>query len=151
MIKLTSGHKFLPMLDGWMKTAEGNDGWTASFFNEDPKTCAPIEVTTLPGSRLRINDEKPAGLADEFYLRLETYLVAPSTGTYDIGICVAGGRAALSVDGHEVVDNGYRKKQTPGSSFYGVGTIEETGPFDFVEGERYKIEMWEKPLRESPC
>ncbi|WVQ91624.1 hypothetical protein IAS59_005425 [Cryptococcus gattii] len=142
------GHKYLPMLDGWMKTADGKQGWTARFYNDDPRTTGglagaePIETTVLPGSRLRINDEKPEGLAENFYLRLETYLTAPSTGIFDFGMCVAGGRATLSVDDVEVIDNGFKRKQTPGSSFYGVGTIEETGTSEFVEGRRYKVEVF---------
>ncbi|KIR51147.1 beta-glucosidase [Cryptococcus gattii Ru294] len=142
------GHKYLPMLDGWMKTADGKQGWTARFYNDDPRTTGglagaePIETTVLPGSRLRINDEKPKGLAENFYLRLETYLTAPSTGIFDFGMCVAGGRATLSVDDVEVIDNGFKRKQTPGSSFYGVGTIEETGTSEFVEGRRYKVEVF---------
>ncbi|OXG51922.1 beta-glucosidase [Cryptococcus neoformans] len=142
------GHKYLPMLDGWMTTADGTQGWTARFYNDDPRPTGgsagaePIETTVLPGSRLRINDEKPTGLAENFYLRLETYLAAPSTGLFDFGMCVAGGRATLSVDEVEVIDNGFKRKQTPGSSFYGVGTIEETGTFEFIKGRRYKVEVF---------
>ena len=149
---LILGHKFLPMLDGWMTAEDGSSGWTARFYNADPHSGAePIATTVLPGSRLRINDEKPDGLAEDFYLRLTAFVEASISGTYDFGLCVAGGRASLAVDGIDTIDNGFGKRQTPGSSFYGEygwnsltagsGTIEETGCAKLTAGTRHKIEM----------
>lgn len=151
-ITLTPGHKFLPMLDGWMTAVDGSSGWTAKFYNDDPRSGAePIATTVLPGSRLRINDEKPDGLAEEFYLELTAFVEPPATGTYDFGLCVAGGRASLAVDGVDTIDNGFNTRQTPGSSFYGEllsnlltagsGTVEETGYAKLTAGTRHKIEM----------
>lgn len=114
------GHRYLPMLDGWMKTADGQPGWTARFYNDDPRRGgAVIGEVVLRGSRLRINDEKPAGLDTDFFVQIETYVTAPSTETYEFGISMAGGVGTVSVEGKVLVDNGVSQKQTPGASFYG--------------------------------
>lgn len=114
------GHRYLPMLDGWMKTADGQPGWTARFYTDDPRRGgAVIGEVVLRGSRLRINDEKPAGLDTDFFVQIETYVTAPSTETYEFGISMAGGVGTVSVEGKVLVDNGVSQKQTPGASFYG--------------------------------
>lgn len=103
-----------------MKTSTGELGWTGKFYNEDPLQGAEVVAThILPGSRIRINDEKPAGLNEFFYITLEAYLTAPSTGVFDFGLSVCSGRASLAVDGKMVVDNGINNKQTAGTTFYG--------------------------------
>ncbi|GAA5891753.1 hypothetical protein JCM6882_006195 [Rhodosporidiobolus microsporus] len=133
------GHRYLPMLDGWIKTKEGDSGWTASFFNDDPQSGAtPVATHDLLGTRLRINDEKPKGLNELFYITFEGYLAAEETGSFDLGISLVG-RAQVFVDDKLVVDNGWETKQTPGPSFYGLGTIEEVGTVDFVAGKTYKV------------
>lgn len=138
-----------------MTTADGTSGWTATFYNSDPGHGAkPLESMTLPGSRMRLNDEMPEGLADTFWLRIEAYIVAPSSGPFDFGLCVVGGQATLSIDGVEIVDNGFKRKQTPGTSFYGGmshftqkrltvggGTIEEIGTANLQKGKSHRIDM----------
>ncbi|GAA5898000.1 hypothetical protein JCM6882_003304 [Rhodosporidiobolus microsporus] len=132
-------HRYLPMLDGWIKTKEGKAGWTASFYNDALDSgAAPIAVHTLLGTRLRINDEKPKGLAELFYINLEGYVTAEESGPFDFGISLVG-RSQVFVDDKVVIDNGWTTKQTPGPSFYGLGTIEEIGTVDFVAGKTYKI------------
>lgn len=103
-----------------MKTTDGVKGWKASFYASEP-SCgdSPISIDTLPSSRIRINDEKPLGVGDEYVLHLEALLEAPDDGDFDIGIAVAGGRGRILVDGKEVVDNGFKTRQVPGASFYG--------------------------------
>ncbi|GAA5874294.1 hypothetical protein JCM8547_007555 [Rhodosporidiobolus lusitaniae] len=132
-------HRYLPMLDGWIKTSEGKAGWTASFYNEALDSGAePIAVHTLLGTRLRINDEKPKGLAELFYIHLEGYLTAEESSPFDFGISLVG-RSQVFIDDKLIVDNGWTTKQTPGPSFYGLGTIEEIGTVNFVAGKTYKI------------
>ncbi|KAM0748239.1 glycoside hydrolase family 3 protein [Meredithblackwellia eburnea MCA 4105] len=135
-------HRFLPMLDGWIQTASGAPGWTASFFNEDPAQAGsqPIAVHDMLSTRLRVNDEKPKGLADTFFVSIEGYITAQETGPFELGISLVG-RAELFVDGKLVVDNGVNTEQTPGASFYGLGTIEETGVVNMVAGQRYNLNI----------
>ncbi|GAA6008860.1 hypothetical protein JCM10207_001749 [Rhodosporidiobolus poonsookiae] len=134
-------HRYLPMLDGSIKTKAGKLGWTASFYTESFESAsAPVAVHDMLGTRLRINDEKPAGLGELFYIHLEGYLTADETGPYELGISLVG-RAQVFVNDKLVVDNGWSTKQTPGASFYGLGTIEETGIVDFTAGETYKISV----------
>ncbi|KAG7448394.1 beta-glucosidase [Guyanagaster necrorhizus] len=132
-------HRYLPMLDGWIKTADGTDGWTATFYNSDPDTGAsPLSTYTLLSTRLRINDEKPEGLAEHFYILLCGYITAHESGPFELGISLVG-RATMSLDGKLIVDNGMNRPQTPGDSFYGLGTIEETATADLVKGQTYEI------------
>ncbi|KAK4688956.1 beta-glucosidase, partial [Tremellales sp. Uapishka_1] len=133
------GHRYLPMLDGWIKAENGANGWTARFYNEPfDKQQEPIATIVLPGTRLRINDDKPKGLAEDFYLEVSGYIVAEATGKFEFGLSLVG-RAQLFVNGEMVIDNGMETTQTPGDSFYGLGTIEETGVFNLVEGEKYHL------------
>ncbi|GAA6026005.1 hypothetical protein JCM10207_000759, partial [Rhodosporidiobolus poonsookiae] len=134
-------HRYLPMLDGAIKTKEGKAGWVATFYNEDPDSgAAPVAIRTLLGTRLRINDEKPKGLEELFYIDLEGYVTAEQSGPYDFGMSLVG-RSQVFVNDKLVIDNGWTDKQTPGPSFYGLGTIEEVGAVDFKQGETYKVSV----------
>ncbi|GAA6031057.1 hypothetical protein JCM8097_003983 [Rhodosporidiobolus ruineniae] len=132
-------HRYLPMLDGWIKTKDGAPGWTSSFYTEDPASgAAPVASHTMLGTRIRVNDEKPKGLGELFYINVEGYLTAEQTGPFDLGISLVG-RAQVFIDDKLVIDNGWETKQTRGASFYGLGTIEEVGTVDFVAGKTYKL------------
>ncbi|BGP03092.1 Beta-glucosidase [Rhodotorula toruloides ATCC 204091] len=132
-------HRYLPMLDGLIRTKAGGSGWTATFYNEAIESNSPsIAVVDLLGTRIRINDQKPEGLADLFFLELEGYITPDESGPYDFGISLVG-RAQVFVDEKLVVDNGWTTKQTPGPSFYGLGTVEEVGTVAVQAGKTYKI------------
>lgn len=45
------------------------------------------------------------------------------------------------VDGEIIIDNGFDKAQQQGTSFYGLGTVEEMGLKDLVAGKTYHIEL----------
>ncbi|BGP39734.1 hypothetical protein JCM10450v2_003703 [Rhodotorula kratochvilovae] len=132
-------YRYLPMLDGWIKTKAGANGWTATFFNSSFDSGEPsIATHDLIGTRIRINDEKPKGLADQFYMINEGYVTAEETGDFQLGISLVG-RAQVLVDDKLIIDNGWDTQQTRGASFYGLGTIEETGIVPFVKGQTYKV------------
>ncbi|KAK4699085.1 beta-glucosidase, partial [Phenoliferia sp. Uapishka_3] len=131
------GHRYLPMLDGWIKTDSGEPGWTATFHNDSWDT-PPVDTHVLLSTRMRINDEKPKGVGRYFYAKLEGFVVAQETGPFELGISLVG-RAQLFIDGKLAIDNGINSKQTPGDSFYGMGTIEEVGEVNFVAGTAYRI------------
>ncbi|KAM0751563.1 glycoside hydrolase family 3 protein [Meredithblackwellia eburnea MCA 4105] len=131
------GHRYLPMLDGWIKTASGKPGWNAKFFNGSFDSD-PVSEYDLLSTRMRINDEKPKGVDEFFYAILEGYVVADSSGEFELGLSLVG-RGQVFVNDVLVVDNGMHTKQTPGASFYGLGTIEEVGTYPFVLGATYKI------------
>ncbi|EIM81964.1 glycoside hydrolase family 3 protein [Stereum hirsutum FP-91666 SS1] len=136
-----SGYRYLPMLDGWITTADGESGWTAEFYNEPLDSGAsPIATHVLLSTRLRINDEKPEGLAEHFYIAITGYIVAEESGPFELGVSLVG-RGRVFVDGKLVVDNGIDNKQTPGPSFYGLGTIEEVGEVQFVKGQKYEVKV----------
>lgn len=144
-VKYTAGcyaHRELPMLDGWMTAENDAPGWTARFSNtEFEKDDQDLLATlVLPSSRVRINDTRPTGLNDLFYMRLSGYIVAEETGVFEFGMSLVG-RARLFVDGQLVIDNGYEKQQTYGGTFYGAGTIEEKGVCNVTAGEKYHIEI----------
>jgi beta-glucosidase len=57
-------HKFLPMLDGWITTEDGQKGWTTEFYAESPfahEGVKPVTSYVLPSTRVRVNDQKPPG------------------------------------------------------------------------------------------
>ncbi|KAM0752790.1 beta-glucosidase [Meredithblackwellia eburnea MCA 4105] len=143
-IKYAAGcyaHRYLPMLDGLLKTKSGESGWTGSFYNEPLETRSEaLAVHTLLSTRLRINDSKPEGLADLFFVSLEGYYTAEITGPFEFGITLVG-RALVYVDEKLIIDNGWTTKQTPGSSFYGLGTREETAIVQVVAGQTYHLRV----------
>lgn len=54
------GNVYNPMMDGWMKDENGGSGWMTRWYHEEPtEGMEPAEVVSLPGSRMRINDDKP--------------------------------------------------------------------------------------------
>jgi hypothetical protein len=75
-----SGNVYNPMMDGWMKDDDGNSGWTSRWYNDEPTDSSiPISIITLPGSRLRVNDDKPKGKFESalrpLLPRLTSYLI----------------------------------------------------------------------------
>jgi hypothetical protein len=59
-----AGHKYLPQLDGWIETEDGQKGWTTEFFAESPfadRSVKPVTTYVLPSTRVRVNDQKPPG------------------------------------------------------------------------------------------
>ncbi|GAA5942574.1 beta-glucosidase H [Sporobolomyces koalae] len=134
-------HKFLPMMDGSLFTADGKPGWTFSFYNDPPEAGKePVAVHVMKGTRLRINDEKPAGLGDLFYVSAEGRFTPDQTGPFEFGVSLVG-RAYLYINDKLVLDNGMETEQTPGSSFYGLGTIEETVKINVKAGNTYKVRV----------
>ncbi|KAK0482182.1 glycoside hydrolase family 3 protein [Armillaria novae-zelandiae] len=110
--EIDSPHRYLPMLDGWIKTANGTDGWSATFYNSDPDAGASLLSTRK-----------------HFYIILRGYLTAQESGPFELGISLVG-RATVSLDGNLIVDNGMNRPQTPGDSFYAV---------NLVKGQTYEI------------
>ncbi len=129
------------MMDGSLFTEDGQSGWTFSFYNEPPKARKePVAVHVMKGTRLRINDEKPSGLGELFYVKAEGLFTPDQTGPFEFGVSLVG-RAYLYVDDKLVLDNGMDNEQTPGSSFYGLGTVEETVKIDVTAGQTYKVRV----------
>jgi beta-glucosidase len=59
-----TGHREMPMFDGWMTSDDGSPGWTARLYNEvgdGSMAKEPISTCVLRSSRVRINDQKPEG------------------------------------------------------------------------------------------
>jgi beta-glucosidase len=144
-----SGHRYLPLLDGFIFAHDGTEGWDVAFYNSAPSASTkPVATYVAASTKFRINDHKPAGelrveyisvdvrsddrvvlrtgLNDEFYLVGSGYMTFPHSDMFEFGLCSVG-KSRLFVDDVLVVDNGYDKPQTIGDTFYGLGTREETG------------------------
>lgn len=99
--------------------------------------------------------------------------MADQSGIFEFGLSLVG-RARLLIDGHIVLDNGVLNDQSPGDSFYGLGTNEvvgvrqmivaivallaDLGPssfmqeYELIEGQSYRIavEFTNKPAPNAP-
>lgn len=73
---------------------------------------------------------------DVFYADLETYITPDETADYEFSLTVCGS-GKLYVDGKLLIDN--LTKQSPGSAFFGSGTVEMIESVRLNKGQRYTI------------
>ncbi|OLN97278.1 putative beta-glucosidase I 5 [Colletotrichum chlorophyti] len=92
-----------------------------------------IETLELHDTNVVLYDYNHAAAPDNIlYATITADFVAEHTDRYDFGVTVAG-KAQLFLDGVLVVDNA--TKQTRGESFFGSGSVEETGYADLEAGK----------------
>ncbi|KAJ4488261.1 glycoside hydrolase family 3 protein [Lentinula aciculospora] len=117
-------HKYLPTLENYLETSTGERGWLATFYSqhENGELSPPVAKFVLNDTRVKLNDFIPAGLSENWTLKMTGQLTVDKTATFELGLTVAG-RAKLWIDRELTIDNW--TQQTPGDFFYGQGTIEE--------------------------
>ncbi|KAH7921492.1 glycoside hydrolase family 3 protein [Leucogyrophana mollusca] len=127
-------HKYLPTLENYLTTPEGESGWRCTFYSQDANGNVDKQVGeyVLRDTRVRLNDFLPDGLTPAWTMKLKGLLTMDKTATYELGLAVAG-RAKLWVNGKLAIDNW--TKQTPGDFFYGQGTIEEKATIQLTAGQ----------------
>ncbi|KAJ9095153.1 hypothetical protein QFC20_006722 [Naganishia adeliensis] len=133
-------HRYTPLLDGWIRSADGHLGWDVAFYNaqlEDLSEDNLVEKTVLHSTRMRLNDDKPTGLRVQFSIIATGYITPDTTGVYQFGLVLVG-RACLYVDGELVIDNGMSTQNKP---FYGLGTEEVRGDCTLTAGKRHRVEI----------
>ncbi|KAJ3929581.1 MAG: glycoside hydrolase family 3 protein [Lentinula lateritia] len=131
-------HKYLPTLENHLETPNGEPGWLATFYShtEDGELTPPVAEFVLNDTRVKLNDFIPAGLSENWTLKMTGRLSVDITAPFELGLTVAG-RAKLWIDGELTIDNW--TKQTPGDFFYGQGTIEEKATVKLEAGKKVDV------------
>ncbi|KAF8964639.1 glycoside hydrolase family 3 protein [Flammula alnicola] len=131
-------HKYLPTLENYLQTPDGEPGWLCTFYSHDEngEMSIPVQDFILNDTRVKLNDFLPEGLTPTWSIKLQGKLNVEKTGLFELGLTVAG-RAKLWVNGSIVIDNW--TKQTPGDFFYGQGTIEEKASIHLEAGRPVDI------------
>ena len=116
---LRTAHKFLPTMEEFLTTYDGQKGWSCKFYNHS-EVGEPIGDSiadfVLTDTRIKLNDFLPGGLTETWTIKLEGKLEVDKTAEYELGLTVAG-RARLFINGILTIDNW--TKQRPGEFFYG--------------------------------
>ncbi|KAJ2929628.1 hypothetical protein H1R20_g7478, partial [Candolleomyces eurysporus] len=131
----------LPTLEYDLFTADGKRGWIGTWHSHlDDDSMTPIEKPIadrfIDETRIFISTSTPKGITKKWTLRLRGYLKKDYDCKFEFGLTAAG-RAKLYVDGNLVIDNWTRQRR--GDSFFGVGTVEETGIYDLVAGKEHEV------------
>lgn len=133
------GHKELPLFGEHLKTDSGERGYTFSVYTEPPtcKSREPVDVLHMTNSSAFLMDyTHPKVPGDLYYATLEGLFEPPESGYYDFGLTVAG-TGLLYIDGELVVDN--KTEQRHGTSFFGIGTLEERGSRYLEAGKQHRL------------
>jgi len=130
-----TSHKFLPLLDPYIKQEDGQPGALIEFWNESPgenflKTDAddnkPVKQCVWSTSTLGSNCFLMDGIDEEkvnevCWIRFSTKFIPDEDGDWEFGLAIAGS-GNLFVDGKLVIDLSTDPIQ--GKSFFGLGTID---------------------------
>ncbi|KAL2820294.1 glycoside hydrolase superfamily [Aspergillus granulosus] len=137
-------HQVLPLLGWHLVTEDVRAGFTLSIFN-DPATTplatrTPLEQRHETDSMLIFMDYKYPELQATWYADAEGYFTSSESGIYDFGLTIHG-TGRMFVDGGLLINNADADVQTPGTSFFGSGTVEETASLALEAGRRYKVHV----------
>ena len=132
------GHQMLPLLGKKLCTHDGLAGFALDIYNDSPNVAdrKPIEQRHETDSMIIFIDYKHPDLEPVWYADAEGYFTPEESGMYDFGLTVQG-TAKMYVDGNLLINNA--DVQTPGTSFFGSGTVEETASLELQAGKKYKI------------
>ena len=134
------GWKKLPVMSERTKVKNNQPGMTMKVYLDPPSEShrGPIDEVYVKKSECFLVDYSHPQLPEDkiWYATFEGSFTPEETTEYEFGVSVAG-ISQIFVDGELVVDN--ETKQTPGDSFFGAGTREETGRIKLEEGKAYNI------------
>ncbi len=137
-----TNHKMLPLPDlDLLQAREGaaERGLMATYFDSaDFSGVASLTVVTET-TDLSWFGQPPAPVnAQRFSVRCSGLFTPRETGPYTFGLSSAG-LSRLSIDRQEIVDNWTR--QTPGQTYFGMGSTEVTSTIDLVAGQDYALTL----------
>lgn len=136
------GWKKLPLLSQIAKRSDGQSGFDVKVFLEAPSSGVarkPVDSFTVKTSDIFLADYKNDRIESNlFYMDFDACFTPDETAEYEFSLSVSG-TAKLFVAGQCVVDNATH--QTPGGSFFGSGTVEETGSIVLQKGHQYPIHI----------
>lgn len=134
-------YNMLPVLGDRVKSPlSGRSGYFlmniySSPPGDEPQT--PVETLELDDSNIALYDYSHPSCPDNvLYATIEAILTVEHTDDYVFGLTVAG-TAKLFIDDDPVVEN--CENQTRGKSFFGSGSIEETGRRHLHAGTTYRL------------
>ncbi|KAL2857593.1 putative beta-glucosidase J [Aspergillus pseudodeflectus] len=135
------GHKELPLLGEHLKTERGERGYMFRMYTEPPPTCCgtrePVDELHMTNSCAFLMDyTHPEIKGDTYYATLEGTFEPPESGVYEFGLTVAG-TGLLYIDDELVIDN--KTTQRAGTSFFGIGTVEERGEVYLEAGRKHRV------------
>ncbi|KAF7308931.1 Beta-glucosidase [Mycena kentingensis (nom. inval.)] len=134
-------HKYLPSLERYLTTSDGQPGWLCTFYNHDENDkplSEPLAELVVNDTRVKLVDFLPAGLTDTWSITLTGRLTVPKSAPFELGLTVAG-RARLFINDAQVIDNW--EHQTPGDFFYGQGSVEEKAVVEMVAGKAVDVKV----------
>ncbi|KEF51562.1 beta-glucosidase [Exophiala aquamarina CBS 119918] len=136
------GWKKLPLLSQIARRSDFQPGFDAKVFLEAPSSNVqrkPVDSFTVTTSDIFLADYKNDHIEGNlFYMEFDASFTPDETAEYEFSLSVSG-TAKLYVAGQCVVDNA--TNQTAGDSFFGSGTVEETGTIALQKGEKYPIHI----------
>ncbi|KAH8551074.1 glycoside hydrolase family 3 domain protein [Umbelopsis sp. PMI_123] len=129
-------HKYCTLLDGRMKTKDGENGVAFEYFVGAGFKEFHSRVVQ-PSSRIWLFDSLPEGIdGKHFSARLTTLYTPETTGKHILGLASAG-LSKLFVNGNEVIDN-WTSQDKPGI-FFDSGSNERTATVPMQAGETVEI------------
>lgn len=145
-------HKFCTLLDGRMKTKDGEEGLEFEYYNGqgfDTFHSRCMQST----SKLWLFDCLPEGIdgAGTFTARVRTLYTPKTSGKHILGLASCG-FSRLLVNGDEVIDN-WNDQLKPGI-FFDMGSAEKTGTYEMQANQPVEIivEFERSPIeRELPA
>ncbi|KAG6836697.1 hypothetical protein H0H93_004808 [Arthromyces matolae] len=133
----------LPTLEDELVTPNGERGWVGTFHtHEDDNSLVARDEAFVPArvideTRMFISTSAPKGITRKWTMRLRGQLKPrPYDRAFEFGLTAAG-RAKLYVDGNLVIDNWTRQRR--GESFFGSGTVEETGVYQLKANTAHEV------------
>jgi beta-glucosidase len=135
------GHKELPLLGEHLKTESGERGYMFRVYTQPPPSCCgtrkPVDELHMTNSCAFLMDyTHPELKGDTYYATLEGTFEPPESGVYEFGLTVAG-TGLLYIDDELVIDN--KTTQRAGTSFFGIGTVEERGEVYLEAGKKHRV------------
>lgn len=129
-------HNMLPVIDRMLS------GAVMHFYNDPPsitgRKLLGTEPVTSTAFQLMDYNNIPELDRSLFWTSLAGDFTPDVSGTWDFGLSVFG-TANLYIDDELVIDN--TSKQTRGTTFFGKGTVQETGSKELVKDRKYKLRI----------
>ncbi|KAI5894000.1 glycoside hydrolase family 3 protein [Schizophyllum commune H4-8] len=148
-----TSHKYLPLLDGYIKQANGEPGALVEFWNEEPSEDFTSVQANLSSSMKPAVWSTPTKSTTCFlmdgidaskvnykcWIRFSTKFTPDESGDWDFGLNLAG-RGNLFLDGKLVIDLSTNPEL--GEAFFGLGTVDvKTTVKGLKAGQTYDLEI----------
>ncbi|KAL1659725.1 glycoside hydrolase family 3 protein [Schizophyllum commune] len=148
-----TSHKYLPLLDGYIKQANGEPGALVEFWNEEPSedftsVQANLASSVKPAVWSTPTKSTTCFLMDgidaskvnyKCWIRFSTKFTPDESGDWDFGLNLAG-RGNLFLDGKLVIDLSTNPEL--GEAFFGLGTVDVKRTVKGLKaGQTYDLEI----------